>query len=111
MVSFDISMHVLKAIQHVMEHKVSIGASQAQRKLPPFLGGALMLTRISYQAIGMIDQLPPPLDKDVNIQFHHKPYRHKVKPDKADKHKRDSGESASGSQAKKMRGQISGSRR
>ena len=38
-----------------------------------------MLTRIAYQAIGMIDQLLPPLDEDVNIQFHHKPYHHKVK--------------------------------
>ena len=102
MVAFDINMHVLKAIQRVMEHKVSIGACQAQRKLPPFLGGALMLTWIAYQEIGMIDQLPRPLEKDVNIQFHHKPYFHKVKPDKADKHKRDSGESASSSQAKKM---------
>ena len=94
MVAYDISMHVLKAIQRVMEHKTSTGASQAQRKLPPFLGGALMLTRIAYQAIGMIDQLPPPLDEDDQIQFHHKPYCHKVKPDKADKHKQDSTESA-----------------
>ena len=71
MVSFDISMHMLKTIQRVMEHKTSIGASQAQHKLPPFLGGSLMLTRIAYQAIGMIDQMPPPLDEDNNILFHH----------------------------------------
>ena len=34
-------------------------------------------------------------------------YRHKVKPDKAGKRKRDSVDSATGSQAKKIRGQIS----
>ena len=65
-----------------------------------------MLTRIAYQAIGMIDQLPPPMDEDGNIQFHHKPYCHKVKPDTANKHKRELGEFAMGSQAKKMRGQL-----
>ncbi len=68
---FYIIMHGLKAIQRVMEHKVSTGASQAQRKLLPFLGGDLMLTRIAYQAIGPTNQLPPPLNEDVNIQFHH----------------------------------------
>ena len=68
-----------------------------------------MLTRIAYQEIGMIDQLPPLLDED-NIQFYHKPYRHKVKPDKADKFKRESREFAiTCSQGKKMQGQLSGS--
>ena len=101
-------MHVLKAIHRVMEHKTSIGASQAQSKLPPFLGGALMLMRIAYQAIGMIDQLPPPLDEDEHIQLPHKSYRYKVKPEKVDKRKRDSTDSATGSRAKKMRRQLSG---
>ena len=108
LIAYDVSLHVLKAIQRVKEHKTSTDASQAQRKLPPFLGGALMLTRIAYHAIGKIDQLPPPLDEDNNIQFHQKPYRQKAKPDKADKHKRDSTDSATGSQAKKMRGHIFG---
>ena len=107
LIAYDVSPHVLKAIQCVKEQKTSIDASQAQRKLPPFLGGALMLTRIAYQAIGKIDQLPPPLDEDNNIQFHQKPYRQKANPDKADKRKRDSTDSATGSQAKKMRGQLS----
>ena len=67
-----------------------------------------MLTKIAYQAIGKINQLPPPLDEDNNIQFHQKPYHQKVKPDKADKRKRDSTNSTAGSQAKKMRGQLFG---
>ena len=66
-----------------------------------------MLTQIAYQAIDMIYHLPSALEKDVNIQFHHKPYRHKVKIDKVDKRKREFGESATRSHAKKMRGQLS----
>ena len=104
MVAFDISMHELKAIQRVVEHKASTRSIQLHCKLSPFLGGALIITRIAYQAIGMIDQLPPPLDEDVNIQLHHKLYRHKVKPNKAGKRKRESRESTMGSYAKKMRG-------
>ena len=109
MVSFNINKHVLKAIQRVMENKTSTGASQAQCQLSPFLARALMLTRIVYQEIDMIDQLPPPLDEDDNIEFVHKLYCHKVKLDKADKCKRDSMDSAIGSQAKKLCGQLSGS--
>ena len=70
MVAYDISQHILKAIQRVMEHKTSTGASQVKKQLPPFLGGVLMLTRIAYQAIEMIDQLPPPLNENEHIQFH-----------------------------------------
>lgn len=66
-----------------------------------------MLTRIAYQVLGMIDYLPLALEEDVNIKFHHKPSRHKVKTEKAvEKRKREFGESAVDSQAKKMRGQL-----
>lgn len=46
--TLDISQFILKAIQHVMEHKTSTKASQAKKQLPPFLEGVLMLTRIAY---------------------------------------------------------------
>ena len=78
-----------------MEHKTSTGASQAKKQLPSFLGGVLMLTHIAYQAIGMISQLPPPLDENDQIQFHQRPYRHKPVAD--NKRRRESGESATSS--------------
>lgn len=87
---YDISALILKAIQRVLEHKAMKNESKAKHKRPLYLGGPLMLARIAYHALGMIQYLPEPLVDMPGIPFLPRPY---VPAKKGAKRKQESGES------------------
>ena len=85
-VKYDYTHYLLFEIH---KEKKSIEASRqstAKRKMPLYLGGVLMLTRIIYHALGAIEELPPPIEMPGEVTARH--YTRKMQKDLPQKRKK-----------------------
>ena len=60
--------------------------AQAKRRMPLYLGGVLVLTRIVYHALGASNELPPPVEMPEGVTAKH--YTQKIPMDVPQKRKR-----------------------
>lgn len=59
---FEYTGSYIEKLQTAAKSNITKSRSQAKRRMNPYLGAVLILTRIAYYALGCIEDLPPPWD-------------------------------------------------
>ena len=85
-VKYDYAHYLLFEIHRGKNSIEASRQSQAKRRMPLYLGGVLVLTRIIYHALGASNELPPPMEMPEGVTAKH--YTQKIPIDVPQKRKR-----------------------